>query len=238
MTECLILIHGIKSQLTPFQLQVITLCARAGFCYDCRVIRSALLRWQMSMFCADGVLRNSVIIIGGQRREIRKIVLLNSLSFSHVSCKFLPMCWHSFISVPVSETYLCLAGHVGKPFSPRAVLLRASSHHYQPIFYYPDTPNTKVWWIFRVWRRMCVSLWMWDQDVPSAVTNIQLQELAGLLVNQAISTRLIGHVWHESSASGTQIYWIIRNETDFHTDNYLSQQESSVCARAYLRLSV
>lgn len=169
--KCFILIHGIKSQLTPFQLQVVTLHARTGFCWDCRVIRSALLRLHMSMLCADGVLRNSVIIIGGQWREIRKIVLLNPLSFSHVSCKFPALCWHSFMSVPVSKTYLCLAGHVGEPSSLSAVLLRASSYHYQLIFYYPATPNTRVWWIFRVWRRMCVSLLMWDQDVASTVTN-------------------------------------------------------------------
>lgn len=214
-------------------------------CCDCRVIRSALFRLHMSMLGNDGVLRNSIIIIGGQWRQIRKIVLLNPLSFSHVSCKFPALCWHSFISVPISETYLCLAGHVGEPFSPSAVRFCSECHPIIISCYFITLPlptlkcdgflesagecvcHTSCGLITEPCREIT-----WDWDVGSAVTNIQLEDQVGLLINQSISTWLIEHIWSEASASETRIYRIIRNETDSHTDNYLPQQGISVSARA------
>lgn len=160
--------------------------------------------------------------------------LLFSVSLSPVSCKFPTVCWHSFISDHVSETYLCLAGLVTMSFSP-------SASHPSIIgcwFITLSLPWMDVWYIASALITAPCREITWASDVASAVTNIQLEELAALLVKRSISTRLMEHVWCDTSASGTRIYQIIRNETDSHPDNYLPQQEICASARAYPKLSV
>lgn len=77
------------------------------------------------------------------------------------------------------------------------------------------------------YRCACLCVFVCDHSGPNgAVTKLQLGKLVGLRSDQFISTWLMKHDLSEALASGTQIDWIIKNETDSHTDNYVPQRES------------
>lgn len=128
-----------------------------------------------------------------------------------------------------------------------SLLLRMSFYLHQLLVYYAVSPNTKEWWIVRVWRRMCVlrhticgRIKMLRAErwyVSSSVTNIQLEELTGFLINWSNSIRSKEHAGVKLQRHGLKFTGSLGMK-QILTDNYFPQQGISASAQAYLKPSI